>query len=143
VLIVKIKNTEKISLNQGEFYYLLRNFIYYLDNRTNTMTKTIKLRKVNRPFELKPFIFTTKNLIKNLKKLGPWSSYGLATTALAHYFPDLYDEEIGKCPEVHEEVELLLRLGCISWQNLIKKYHLEVGYNPKDGIFNPDAVNRY
>jgi hypothetical protein len=34
VIIVKIKNTEKISLNQAEFYYLLRNFNYYLSNGT-------------------------------------------------------------------------------------------------------------
>jgi len=44
----------------------------------------------------KRFKFTPKNLLKNLNKLGPWSSYALAVDALMHYFPDEYDED-GHC----------------------------------------------
>lgn len=85
----------------------------------------------------KQFIFTPENLLDNLRKLGAWSAYGLASSALMHYFPNEYDED-GNC-ETSKEVVLLRRLGCESWQDVIAKYHKEVGYT----YLNPDIVNEY
>lgn len=86
------------------------------------------------------FLFTSENLIENIEKLGPWSAYGLASSALMHYFPDAYDED-GNCKEgTIMEVELCYKLGCAYWQDVIIKFQNEVGYNAPDG-FNPDAVN--
>jgi hypothetical protein len=62
------------------------------------------------------FVFTPENLIQNIDKLGPWSAYGLAATALSRYFPDEYDED-GFC-EVDREVEIG-RASCrerVLWQ---------------------------
>jgi hypothetical protein len=87
-----------------------------------------------------PFIFTTENLLDNLDKMGAWSSYGMASEALKHYFPEEYDED-GNC-DTSKEVDLLQKLGCNYWQDAIKKYHTEVGYVAPDG-FNPNCVNEY
>lgn len=87
------------------------------------------------------FVFTPDNLLENISKLGAWSSYGLASCALAHYFPDLYDIETGKCPEIKEEVELMYSIGCSNWHEIVIKFHKEVGYDYEGGSFNPDAVN--
>jgi len=84
------------------------------------------------------FLFTPANLIENLDKIGPWSAYGLATTALQHYFPESYDEE-GNCPII-EEVKLLNKLGCEDWHDAIIKYHKEVGYIAPNG-FDRHLVN--
>lgn len=82
------------------------------------------------------FVFTPDNIIENIEKLGAWSAYGLASSALKHYFPDEYDEN-DFC-EVDKEIELMRSLGCESWQDVIKKYSSEIGY---EYPFNPDAVN--
>lgn len=81
------------------------------------------------------FIFTPENLIENIDKLGPWSSYGLASTALQHYFPEEYDEN-GYC-DTFREADLLKKIGFTYWQEVVVKYQKEVGY----AMFNPDAVN--
>lgn len=72
------------------------------------------------------FIFTPENLLDNLDKLGAWSSYGLASIALQHYFPEEYDQNDG-C-DTNREVELLEKLGVHYWQDAIVKYHKEIGY---------------
>lgn len=82
-------------------------------------------------------VFTTDNLIENIKYLGTWSAYGLATEALQHYYPESYDND-GYC-STEKEIELLKRLNCKSWHDIVVKYHKEVGYK---GKFNPDAVNQ-
>lgn len=89
------------------------------------------------------FIFTVENLLDNLDKLGPWSMYALASEALSFYYPDLYNDETGECPEVMEEVELTKKLGCQYWDELVIKFHKEIGYKPLDGIFSSDYVNVY
>jgi len=86
----------------------------------------------------KTFRFTPANLIANLDKLGAWSSYGLAETALKHYFPYEYDED-GYAP-IETELRLMKELNCDNWQDAIIKYHNEVGYK---GRFNPKGVNQY
>jgi len=83
---------------------------------------------------------TSENLIENLQNIGPWSTYGLASIALQHYFPKEYDYN-GFC-ETKREVELANKLGCQYWEDVIKKYQKEVGYNAPDG-FNEDYVNEY
>lgn len=85
-------------------------------------------------------IITPENLIENLENIGPWSAYGLASTALLHYFPEEYNED-GYC-STEKELELCKKLGCDSWQDVIIKYQKEVGYKASDG-FNPNAVNQY
>lgn len=86
------------------------------------------------------FIFTPENIIDNIDKLGPWSAYGLASTALQHYFPDEYDEE-GNCNEGSgREVELCRKLSCNYWQDIIIKFQKEVGYNAPNG-FDTTFVN--
>ncbi len=88
----------------------------------------------------KEFQFTPENIIENIEKVGAWSSYGLAGTALKHYFPDEYDEE-GYC-EVERENELLHSLDCNYWHDLIIKFQKEVGYNAHNG-FSKEYVNEY
>jgi hypothetical protein len=86
------------------------------------------------------FQFTPDNLLENLHRLGPWSSYGLAVTALMYYFPDEYDEN-GYC-HTRREIELMVKIGCKFWHDAIIKYHNEVGYVAPDG-FNKSLVNEY
>jgi len=86
------------------------------------------------------FFFTPENLLSNLDKLGPWSTYGLAVEALQYYFPDSYDEN-GYCDSM-EEVKLLDKLECQYWSDAVVKYQNEVGYVRPNG-FNPDAVNEF
>ncbi len=86
------------------------------------------------------FNFTPENLLENIDKLGAWSSYGLAQHALDHYFPGEYDEW-GWCG-IDREVELLEKLDCKGWQDVIIKYHKEVGYS--EGVLsNKLFVNEY
>lgn len=80
--------------------------------------------------------FTPKNLIENLDKLGGWSAYGLASSALQHYFPEAYED--GFCL-TSNEAQLLPLIGCEYWEDIIVKYHKEVGYK----YLNPDVVNEY
>jgi hypothetical protein len=87
------------------------------------------------------FFITSENLIENLKKIGPWSSYGLAVEALRHYFPNEYQEY--ESPPVQREVEMLKEIGCEYWQDAIIKYQNEVGYKTGPEGFNPDAVNKF
>lgn len=84
--------------------------------------------------------FTPKNLIENLPHLGPWSSYGLASSAIQHYFPEIYDEE-GYC-DVEKEVEKLKELGFIWWHDVVEKYHKEIGYTLEE-LSNKNYVNEY
>lgn len=88
----------------------------------------------------KRFNFTPENLLDNLSELGGWSAYGLAVEALMHYFPDEYNEN-GAC-EVEREIELTTKLGCMYWQDVIVKYHKEVGYT-KESFSNEECVNQY
>ncbi len=87
------------------------------------------------------FQFTTDNLLANLDKLGAWSSYGLASSALLHWFPSEYDEN-DNC-DTNREIELMQSIGCNSWQDVVRKFHSEIGYKPEDGNFSPMAVNAY
>ena len=82
---------------------------------------------------------TTQNLIENLPKLGNWSIFSLAEQALRHYFPSEFDEN-DYC-ETSRVVELMHELGCKTWNEVIEKYHTEVGYKPEGGVFNVEAVN--
>jgi hypothetical protein len=84
--------------------------------------------------------YTPENIIENLDNIGPWSAYGLAQTALNHYFPDEYDEE-GEC-SVIRECELMNSLGCNYWHDLIRKFQTEVGYDAPNG-FDEGHVNSY
>ena len=71
---------------------------------------------------------TTDNLIENLPNIGAWSSYSLATEALQFYFPTEYDEN-GDCKGgTRAEVELCEEIDCDNWQEVIIKYHNEIGY---------------
>ena len=85
------------------------------------------------------FIFTPENLLDNLEQLGAWSSYGLASSALQHYFPEEYEDESAS---TEREVELLAKLGGTYWQDAIIKYHKEIGYKPQV-LSNTDYVNAY
>jgi ABC-type antimicrobial peptide transport system ATPase subunit len=84
--------------------------------------------------------FTPENLLSNLDKLGAWSLYGLATDALKHYFPDEYDE-YGYC-ETRREIELVYKLGCKSWNDVVIKYHNEISYD-SDYLSNDLFVNEH
>lgn len=86
-------------------------------------------------------MITTHNLLDHIDEIGPWSAYGLASEALQHYFPDEYDEH-GHC-EVSREAELVDKLGCRYWQDVVKKYHTEIGYTRPGGIFDDGAVNKF
>lgn len=85
------------------------------------------------------FVFTSENLLDNLDKLGGWSMYGLASDALQHYFPEVYDNDEPYNPTVQQEVDLVHKLGLKYWDDVVRKYHNEVGYKN----FNPECVNEY
>jgi hypothetical protein len=86
------------------------------------------------------FLFTPENIIENIDKVGPWSSYGLACIALAKYFPKEYNDRTGKCPDIYREIKLIEKLGCSTWHDVIVKFQTEIGYNAPNG-FNPKFVN--
>jgi len=90
-------------------------------------------------------LITPENLLRYLRTrwIGAWSAYGLAGSALRHYFPDKYDDERDIEPSVQEEITMAAELGCQDWAELIEKYHREVGYKPEGGFFHPEAVNRF
>lgn len=85
----------------------------------------------------KEFVFTPENLLDNLDKLGCWSTYGLASDALSHYFPEEYKDEDNQ-PSTIREIELVHELGLEYWEDVIRKYHTEIGWKE---AFNPEAVN--
>jgi len=85
-------------------------------------------------------IFTKENLIENLDKVGPWSMLCLAEEAVEHYFP--WDDEYGS-REVKETVKLVKQLGYENFQDLVEKFHTDVGYKPEEGTFNSDCINQY
>lgn len=88
------------------------------------------------------FNFTPENLLENIGELGAWSAYGLAVEALMHYFPDEYNED-GYCiGDVYHEIELADKLGCMYWEDVIVKYHKEVGYTAQS-LSNEECVNQY
>lgn len=97
-------------------------------------------QKTNKNDANSRFLFTPENLLDNLEKLGPWSCYGLASEALKHYFPNSYNED-GYC-ETAEEAKLMGKIGCQYWEDVIVKYHKEVGYVAPNG-FDPLFVNEY
>lgn len=82
---------------------------------------------------------TTTNLIENLPNLGGWSLFGLAESAIQHYFPSEFDED-DYC-ETSRVVELMHKLGCNDWAEVVVKYHTEVGYKPVGGVFDSFTVN--
>lgn len=86
-------------------------------------------------------IFTTKNLIKNIKKLGAWSAYGLAEEALEYYHPSL--KRLTGIDLLNKQIYFLHKDGLSTWQDVIVKYHKEVGYKPLNGIFKKESVNEY
>lgn len=83
------------------------------------------------------FQFTPSNLIENIDKLGALSAYGLASIALEYYFPEEIEEE---SISTEKQIELLEKLGCDTWQDVIIKYQNEIGYDAPNG-FNPVCVN--
>lgn len=89
---------------------------------------------------MEQFIFTPENLIENIEKIGAWSSWCLAETALQHYFPEEFDDD-GNC-DVQREIELCDKIGCKYWHDVIVKFQKEVGYNTPNG-FDTDYVNEY
>ena len=83
--------------------------------------------------------YTPENVIQNLENIGPWSSYYLAEVALKHYFPDeIFD---GLNWDSSRMVELADEIGCRYWQDVIIKYHEEVGYKSSD--FSTEYVNEH
>ncbi len=85
--------------------------------------------------------FTPDNIINKIDKIGAWSAYGLARIALKHYYPDYKKEIEENDVAVRVEVELMEKLGCETWQDLIIKFQKEVGYNASD--FDDEFVNEY
>ena len=83
------------------------------------------------------FIFTPDNLLDNLEKVGAWSIYGLASIAIKHYFPEIYDKD-GYCPTA-KEADCLVKMGFCTWDQIVVKYHKEIGYKE----FSPTYVNEY
>jgi len=82
-------------------------------------------------------IFTPDNLIENIDKIGAWSIFSLAETALQHYYPNEFDED-GEC-ETTRCAELVNEMGLNYWQDVVIKYQNEVGYKCKE--FSTDYVN--
>jgi hypothetical protein len=110
------------------------------------ITKKVKKKEeMENNLEIPPlseeFVFTKDNLLDNLQLLGAWSAFALAEEALEYYFPNEFDEE-GGCPS-SRSAELLKEVGCPYWEDVIRKFHTEVGYNPPNGVFSSDYVNRY
>jgi len=67
---------------------------------------------------------TPENLLENLEHLAGWPIYGLASQALEYYFPEKYKSELS----VSDEVDLLKKLGLKFWDDVVIKYHTEVGF---------------
>ena len=72
--------------------------------------------------------------------IGAWSRYGLASMALPHYFPDKYKDD--NSPLTSEEANLIAEIGCNCWEDVVEKYHSEVGYT-QEMLDNTAVVNEY
>lgn len=84
------------------------------------------------------FQFTPDNLLDNIDKLGPWSSFSLAEEAILHYFPNIKRikstvEQINAMSKLCHEFEMY-------WSDWIIMYQNDVGYK---GKFNTGAVNEF
>lgn len=87
---------------------------------------------------------TPSNLIELLPRIGAWSTYCLAEEALLHYFPSLYMKNLlGQAVMPDECVSALIDMGLDSWQELIVKFHKEVGYTREGGEFDPVWINEH
>ncbi len=71
--------------------------------------------------------------------IGGWSRYALAEIALPHYFPDKYNEEESS-PTIMVESEMIKEIGCQSWEDIIEKYHKEIGYT-QEQLADTQLVN--
>jgi len=40
-------------------------------------------------------------------------------------------------------VKLVKQLGYENFQDLVEKFHTDVGYKPEEGTFNSDCINQY
>jgi len=67
---------------------------------------------------------TPENLLENIDQLAGWPIYGLASQALEYYFPDEYELELS----VSDEADLLEKLGLKFWDDIVIKYHTEIGF---------------
>lgn len=85
------------------------------------------------------FVFTPDNLLDNLHRVGYKSTYGLASIAIAHYYPEIGELE-DPIFRINKEVAAIEKLGCKTWEDVITKYHTEVGYK---GPFKTESVNEY
>lgn len=82
-------------------------------------------------------MITIENLVEKIDEIGPWTAYGLAKEALRYYFPEKYNDEEEE--DSTKEMELMSKLGCKYLQDIIVKYHKEIGYK---GFFN-NQINEY
>lgn len=85
------------------------------------------------------FIFTPENLLENLKKLGPWSSFYLAEKSIEYYHPECKEMDMVK------KIDYMASLKCkgkknTNWHDWIVRYQKEVGYKSR---FSPKYVNAY
>ena len=88
----------------------------------------------------KQFVFTPENLIKNIKKIGPWSAFGLAEEAMFHYFP-----HIKRMRDTAKQIGEMARISSLfemDWGDWIVKYQKEVGYDAPNG-FGREYVNEF
>ena len=88
----------------------------------------------------KQFVFTPENLIKNIKKIGPWSAFGLAEEAMFHYFP-----HIKRMRDTAKQITEMARVSVVvgmCWEDWIVKYQKEVGYDAPGG-FSIEYVNEF
>jgi hypothetical protein len=87
-----------------------------------------------------PFVFTPENLIENIKKIGPWSAFGLAEEAMFYYFP-----HIKRMRDTGKQIAEMARISTLFsmyWKDWIIKYQKEVGYNAPNG-FDTGCVNEF
>ncbi len=78
----------------------------------------------------------TENIIENIDKIGAWSLYGLAETAINHFYPEykkLYSED-----RPAESASIMAKL-CDDWHGIVVKYQKEVGYKK----FRKGYVNEF
>lgn len=69
----------------------------------------------------------SNNLIEMLPEIGPWSTYALAEKAIICYCPEVQDEDGDVSTE--KAASCLNDMGLSSWQDVIIKYHTEIGYS--------------
>lgn len=88
------------------------------------------------------FQFTPENLLDNIDRLGPWSLYALAETALEYYHPSLKRYAHDPLKLLERQMHFMEKDGMKYWSDVIIKFQKEVGYYAPDG-FNRSAVNEY